>query len=189
MHQKFQELCKNKARMKWRPTKAEKQFKQSVLMVLQKRHGIRFESQRIIYESKSKNDFKGYILDYYLPDYKLCIEIDGKSHNNRFQRQYDEVRASLLAKKGIKTIRFTNEMVLTTDDCIKELHGILEDRKRELSIRKVNAIKQKYQGKMTEKPLEIDRDRELRLQSEYIARQGITLLPAIGPNRRFILGK
>lgn len=171
--------------MKRRPTKAERQFKYEVLEIIKKRYGIKFESQRIIYEAKSQKDFKGYILDFYLPEYKLCIEIDGKSHNNKFQRQYDEVRASLLGKKGIKTIRFTNEMVLSTNDCIKELYGILEDRKLELSIRRRNIIKMKYQARMTEKPIEIDRDQELARQAQFIAEHGITHLPAIGANRRF----
>ncbi len=181
----LQELLHNQARMKKRPTKAERQFKKEVMLVLKDRYNINFKFQKIVYEENGYKDFKGYILDFYLPEFKLCIEIDGKSHNNKFQQQYDEVRSSLLAKKGIKTIRFTNEEVKCPDQCLKNLYQNIEKRKVELKTRRVRAFKVKFVGSKTQKALNVDRDQELTMQAKFIAEHGITVLPEIRQNRRF----
>lgn len=159
------------------------------MLVLKDRYGIDFKFQKIVYEENSHNDFKGYILDFYLPAFKLCIEIDGKSHNNKFQQQYDEVRSSLLAKKGIKTIRFTNEEVKLPHECLKDLYQMIEARKIELKTRRVKAFKVKFIGSRTQKPLNIDRNQELTMQAKFIAEHGIKVLPEIKQNRRFKLTK
>lgn len=54
---------------------------------------------------------RGYIADFYIPRWKLIIEVDGKYHEN--QVEYDEKRDANLARIGFKTIRFTNNRVLT----------------------------------------------------------------------------
>ncbi len=50
---------------------------------------------------------RAYILDFYLPEYKVCIEIDGASHDTR--GGYDQLRTNYLREAGIKVIRFENE--------------------------------------------------------------------------------
>jgi len=60
-------------RAKWmrqHPTKAENQIL-IVLKLLKKEHNIFFITQKII---------EPCILDFYFPKYKVCIEIDGKTH-------------------------------------------------------------------------------------------------------------
>ena len=48
-----------------------------------------------------------FILDFYCPNLKLCIEVDWSSHNNRSEQ--DDFRDYiLLSELAIKTIRYRN---------------------------------------------------------------------------------
>ena len=51
-----------------------------------------------------------YILDFYCPEMKLAIELDGEVHN--YQREEDRARSQyLLEQHGIKVLRFENRWV------------------------------------------------------------------------------
>lgn len=52
---------------------------------------------------------KCYIMDFYLPKFGVCIEIDGEYHNSQEQLIKDKERANNLAKSGVLVVRFTNE--------------------------------------------------------------------------------
>ena len=52
-----------------------------------------------------------YILDFYCHSLKLCIEIDGKSHHEKFHKFYDADRTKNLEYFGISEIRFSNKEV------------------------------------------------------------------------------
>lgn len=159
-------------RMRRRPTKAEAQFKKDILRLLKGRYGIKSISQKMIWEVKGKQDKKAYILDFYLPDLKMSIEIDGNSHNSKQAKTYDQIRDSLAAKRGIRVIRFSNEEVKDSEKCIRRLYAEIEQW-------------QEYNLKRsTQKILDISRDDELRMQEEFIEAKGLTLLPEIGFNRK-----
>ena len=49
------------------------------------------------------------IADFYLPEYKLIIEIDGHYHDSAKDRRRDE---RFWQARGIRTLRLTNEQVL-----------------------------------------------------------------------------
>lgn len=51
----------------------------------------------------------GFIVDFYCPDLKLAIEIDGSSHIGR--EGYDEWRQQLIEQESISFIRITNEVL------------------------------------------------------------------------------
>ena len=55
-----------------------------------------------------------YVLDFYCPEMRLCIELDGESHDYRYD--YDEQRSRYLAAQGIHVLRFSNEQVWTCFD-------------------------------------------------------------------------
>lgn len=62
--------------------------------------GIKFRRQYVIGK---------YILDFYSPECKLCIELDGDSHyKDEMARQKDLERDKSLISKNIKILRFTN---------------------------------------------------------------------------------
>ena len=65
-----------------------------------------------------------YVLDFYCPQIKLAIELDGEVHNR--QQDYDERRTHFLYEvKGIEVIRFENRTVFeNAERIIKEI----EDR-------------------------------------------------------------
>lgn len=51
-----------------------------------------------------------YIVDFYFGHKKVCVEVDGGYHDGR--KKYDNARdVFLLKKRGVLTLRFTNEEV------------------------------------------------------------------------------
>ncbi len=54
-----------------------------------------------------------YILDFYSPEYRLCIEADGGQHYTDESSKQDEARTKLLASSGIQVIRFSDRDILT----------------------------------------------------------------------------
>ena len=53
-----------------------------------------------------------YILDFYCPGYRLGIELDGASHDYKYE--YDEQRTEYLRQQGIRVLRFSNQQVFTS---------------------------------------------------------------------------
>ncbi|MDO4246048.1 MAG: DUF559 domain-containing protein [Deinococcus sp.] len=54
----------------------------------------------------------GYILDFYSPSLKLCLELDGRTHDGEAAQAYDAERTRTLAASGITTMRFSNAGVV-----------------------------------------------------------------------------
>ncbi|MBR2234718.1 MAG: DUF559 domain-containing protein [Prevotella sp.] len=52
-----------------------------------------------------------FILDFYCPQIRLCIELDGSAHD--FRNDYDDERTAYLKTQGIRVVRFRNEQVFT----------------------------------------------------------------------------
>jgi very-short-patch-repair endonuclease len=51
-----------------------------------------------------------FVLDFYCPAIKLCIELDGPIHDQ--QQELDQARTEALETLGIRVIRFRNEEVM-----------------------------------------------------------------------------
>ncbi len=49
-----------------------------------------------------------YILDFYCPQHKLAIELDGESHNDIHAIEYDKKRTEHIYSMGIRVLRFEN---------------------------------------------------------------------------------
>lgn len=56
---------------------------------------------------------RSYIMDFYLPKYGVCIEIDGGYHDTPEQLVKDKERTNMLARSGVLVVRFTNEDMIT----------------------------------------------------------------------------
>jgi very-short-patch-repair endonuclease len=52
------------------------------------------------------------VIDFYYPELKLAIELDGDVHNQPGQKEYNKARQDYLEKFGIKFIRIKNEEFL-----------------------------------------------------------------------------
>ncbi len=50
-----------------------------------------------------------YVLDFYCPELRLCVELDGSSHDYKYE--YAEQRTKYLNEQGIRVVRFPNELV------------------------------------------------------------------------------
>ena len=60
-----------------------------------------------------------FVLDFYCPELKLCIELDGDYHFHVNQPVSDAERSQfLLEKYGINTLRFENKLVFTQPHAI-----------------------------------------------------------------------
>lgn len=95
----------------------------------QKRQSLRRDAtkaERILW-SKIKNEQLGYrfrrqhsigpfIVDFYCPELRLIIEIDGWVHWEGIQPHKDEKREKYLEKFGFAIVRFTNDKVLYDTD-------------------------------------------------------------------------
>lgn len=66
-------------------------------------------------------------LNFYCAKLLLDIEVDGDSHDSK--KYYDLGRDQILASIGIKTIRYTNDVIL------KNLKSVIEDIKLQINTR------------------------------------------------------
>ena len=57
-----------------------------------------------------------YVLDFYCPELKLAIEVDGDSHFMHGAEEQDKLRQEYIESFGIRFLRFTNEDVYTNID-------------------------------------------------------------------------
>ena len=55
-----------------------------------------------------------FIVDFYCPQLKLVIEVDGESHFTEQGKAYDNERTRILAAYGLQVIRFKNDEVLNS---------------------------------------------------------------------------
>ena len=68
-----------------------------------------------------------FIVDFFCPDYRLIIEVDGEYHSEPLQEYDDELRTQMLEELGYKVIRFSNERVLyDIDNVVKEIRSYLQ---------------------------------------------------------------
>ncbi len=68
---------------------------------------------------KRQKPVLNYILDFYLPQFGIAIELDGDSHS--YQMDYDKKRDEDLKKIGINILRYTNQQIKGN------LDGVFED--------------------------------------------------------------
>ena len=67
-----------------------------------------------------------YIADFYRPQQRLVIEIDGGQHHTNDGREHDESREKYMSSLGIKTVRFSNL------DVLRNIEGVLSEIAKEL---------------------------------------------------------
>lgn len=65
-----------------------------------------------------------YIVDFYCPQCKLVIEVDGDSHYTDVAQQKDGQRDAYLQQLGLRVLRFTNQ------DINQNMAGVYEAIKR-----------------------------------------------------------
>ena len=61
-----------------------------------------------------------YILDFYCPETKLAIEIDGGQHDEAQQKAHDGIRTQYLNSLNIRVLRFWNNEILGNTEGVYE---------------------------------------------------------------------
>ena len=64
------------------------------------------------YKFKRQYSIDHFVIDFYCPDLKLAVEVDGESHNNPVQKEYDIKRQKYLEEFNIKFVRIKDEDLL-----------------------------------------------------------------------------
>jgi len=54
--------------------------------------------------------FHGFVIDFYCPEKRLGIELDGGIH--KCQKEYDKQRQQIIEREKVRLLRFENESVL-----------------------------------------------------------------------------
>lgn len=103
------DLKYRRRRLRKNQTEAEKVFWSHVRN--RQFHGMRFLRQYSI---------GPYILDFYCPEIKTAIELDGGQHNNPKEKLYDAVRSEYLKAQGINVLRFWDH------DVLLDMRGVLD---------------------------------------------------------------
>ena len=102
---KMQERIANGLHHGW-PSRKIKSYAEKFFEVVLKNNGIKFDSERKIKKMDlGLNCSMNYFLDFYLPDYNLDLEIDGRQHEMPDRIKSDAIRDEALNKFGIKVYR------------------------------------------------------------------------------------
>jgi len=72
------------------------------------------------YKFRRQFSVGSYVLDFYCPELKLAIEIDGTSHFKEGAEEYDHNRQESIEQLGIRFLRFTNTNIY------RNLSGVLQ---------------------------------------------------------------
>ncbi len=77
---------------------------------------------RQIEECKFRRQYSisAFVVDFYVPELKLAIEIDGYSHVGDAAQAYDAERQTFLESKETRFLRFTNQQVYEELDAVVE---------------------------------------------------------------------
>lgn len=81
------------------------------------------------YKFRRQHPIDRFIIDFYCAQAKLCIEIDGESHLEADQMEYDAARTEFLERLGYRVIRFTNNDVrYNINAVVDEIARVIESR-------------------------------------------------------------
>jgi len=69
------------------------------------------------YKFRRQYGFDSYVVDFYCPDKRVVVEIDGPSHDI----QLDKIRQSQIESLNIKFLRFINDQVLYEREIVLEV--------------------------------------------------------------------
>jgi very-short-patch-repair endonuclease len=90
------------------------------------------DAERLLWSKIRRKQLKGfqfyrqkvignYIADFYCPELKLVIEVDGGQHYSAEGRENDRMRDAYMSGAGITVVRFSDR------DVLKDLKAVLEE--------------------------------------------------------------
>ncbi len=97
-----------------------KNFPKAELLVWLKLKGRQFGGRKF----RRQYSVGAYVVDFYCPEAKLVVEIDGDSHFQGNAPEYDTMRQKFLEGLGMKVLRFTNTDVF---DSLEQVLLVIRD--------------------------------------------------------------
>ncbi len=90
--------------------------------------------KRLPYNVKRQKNIENYIVDFYIAEKKIVIEVDGIQHLSPENKQSDEKRDACLASWGISVLRYSNDSIRyyfedVAEDILKKLDLDFSDLK------------------------------------------------------------
>ncbi|WP_314787508.1 endonuclease domain-containing protein [Segatella buccae] len=77
---------------------------------------------------RRQHGFGPYVMDFYCPEIKLCIEVDGVVHESEEAKRHDAERTDFLNSQGIKVFRLQNQEIEdNAANAIKRLKDFIEN--------------------------------------------------------------
>ena len=87
-------------------------------------------NRNLEFKFRRQHPIERFIVDFSCAEVKLCIEIDGDTHLEQEQQEYDSARTEVLASIGCSVIRFANNDVRNNIDAVaQEILDICGERK------------------------------------------------------------
>ncbi|MCP4660112.1 MAG: endonuclease domain-containing protein [bacterium] len=82
------------------------------------------------FKFRRQHPLRHYILDFFCPQARVAVELDGEYHDDPDQTDLDEERTAELTVHDIRVVRFQNSEVLTDPDSVLEqLLEVLRSRR------------------------------------------------------------
>ena len=87
------------------------------------------------YRFRQQHGYGPYILDFYCPSLRLCIELDGEVHDEDIVKQKDEERTIFLHQQKINILRFKNKEVETNiEDVLNRIREHINSINRDCEV-------------------------------------------------------
>lgn len=86
------------------------------MTVLEKAFWLRLKGKEVGFRFRRQHPFPPYVLDFFCPEVRICVEIDGQHHAERVEK--DRFRDAWLAERAIKTLRFSSQDVYDDLDAV-----------------------------------------------------------------------
>ncbi len=74
---------------------------------------------------KRQYSISGFVIDFFCPEIRLAIELEGKIHEKKDQIKYDQYRMSFLRELDIEILRIPNRLV---DNNIDTVINLIKDK-------------------------------------------------------------
>ena len=93
----------------------------------------RIRNRRTDYKFRRQYSIGKYVADFYCPEIKLVVEIDGGQHFEDESIEYDQARTKYFNDLGITVARYTNadvkrNLISVVDDIIKRCRELTSSR-------------------------------------------------------------
>lgn len=69
---------------------------------------------------RRQHSIGNYVADFYCPECKLAVELDGEKHFNSMASEYDLRRTQFLSRYNIRVLRFENRAVFENTEAVLE---------------------------------------------------------------------